>query len=358
MWRRVRVVIKNSRYKTLTTENRMTDAFTAQMCRYRDAINSACLQGTPFEFSEDTRLLDWAYFYPHPVFFLLLNDDSPEGTPYDVSDIYSHLEKAGYHVYDCTPGTVDSVLEAVLGNKPPTSMLYIDSPVQRIAEAASQCLIDRSTDKDFGMHYGWKCGKMFYRFREPVPYKYRGSSFSSSNVEHVVSYMSGIIFNRVIRPEKIPVDAGEAFLMTLKEKMKKTFGPGPEGKNFVEKHGTNSGFHAIVSRKECIEAFYRENPVPPGIRLVTMYEAIREYMRKLGCTCHNNAEGKGKLGKRSLSVKYFVYRIPTQQPGFLKVKPVKAVKAVEAHEEKKVTLIRTPDCSPVPSPVPSPVRND
>jgi hypothetical protein len=350
----------------------MSDDFTMQMCRYRDATNSACLQRTIFDYSEDLRIVDWAYFYPHPVFFILLRDEVPDEEPDDISDIATHLEDAGYSVYTCTSETTAFVLNEPLALNPPRSMLYIDSPLQAIVEAASQDLIDRSTSKDFGMHYSWQCGKRTYRFSKAVPYSYRGSSFSSSNVEHVVTYMSGLIFGQVFRPEKKPCSIEELFLESLKEKMKKTFLPDSDPKNFAEKYGKCTGFQFTVSYKECLDRFRKANPVPSGVSRVTLYEAITECMRALGYTCHSNAEGKGNLKKGSFSVKYFVYRISSQQPVLPRPKPVPATIPKPVLEkrkgtcEKKVTLVTSFTSSSSSSssstlaeyPVTSPVRED
>lgn len=175
--------------------------FQQMAMNYGRSIGSVALYGTPFPCQEKEEVKEWTYFYPHPFFFLLLEENSDEEV---VSNIMKIIDEWGYHTVIFGSDTLEADLSDILKHYHPECVLHLMAKElcqDIIQDVADKNLIDRRGKRDYMTRNTWFCGKSVYHFDISLPAKFCGQSMASRNPHDVFSYVHGFSLDMSIFPD-------------------------------------------------------------------------------------------------------------------------------------------------------------
>lgn len=176
---------------------------------------------------DDERVIDYAYFYPHPVFFILHHGDE------DIKDLYDAITAKGYTVYERTSVGLKNILEEAIVTNPVTSFLR-PSPHPFIKRAGKRGLIVRDGSyRDEIKRWTWTCDGVTYTYSKLIPEEWYGLSALRRDITHLstlylcsilgierqTSFPTNAIYHRDLQHlKKMPVTPSECSLFVKGEK--------------------------------------------------------------------------------------------------------------------------------------------
>lgn len=274
----------------MTSFTEQKELFIKMMHVYCEISQNILFLDTPVSGVKKPENVFYAYFYPHPVLFLLYEEGE------DIEEIYTFFTSKGYTVYPRTRVDHTIIEEAVLTN--PVRYFVHNGPHPFINEAGERDLIVRDgTYRDVVKRWTWTCDGVVYTYNKPNPEEWYGLSAIKQDSSHLSTLYLSSIFGFDYKTCFPRNDSYTQHLQTLKKM------PIESGNVLLivkDKEGNMKKYPACkVTLKEC-KGYFRSLT---GKRTFST-EYIRDLMQVIGFHGFTNV-GKKPLNPSSLSVQRF-----------------------------------------------------